>query len=158
VIRSIILNDGDLSEIMNDIHYKSVLQIAGQNFIERHRSLVKEYYYNKEALKREKMEFVRLKRELTAKNNELVAQKDYKTELLEVTRGQEALFNQYIAEKQKSEESLQSRIDLAEGQYMAIFEKLGAKYKCENIVPKTDSGSIDSASGSLSDSGSVAPT
>lgn len=86
VLRSIILNDGDLGEIFNDIHYKSVLEMAGQNFIEAHRNLVKEYYYNKESLKKEKLTNIRLRGELVAKNRDISAQKQYKEQLLEVTK------------------------------------------------------------------------
>lgn len=86
VLRSIILNDGDLGEIFNDIHYKSVLELAGQNFIEVHRNLVKEYYYNKESLKKEKLANVRLRGQLVAKNRDITAQKQYKEQLLEVTK------------------------------------------------------------------------
>ncbi len=86
VIRSIILNDGNLGEIFNDIHYKSILETAGQNFIEEHRSLVKEYYYNKESLKKEKLANVRLRGELVAKNKDIAAQKQYKEQVLEITK------------------------------------------------------------------------
>lgn len=86
VLRSIVLNDGDIGEIFNDIHYKSVLEMAGQNFIEVHRNLVKEYYYNKESLKKEKLTNVRLRGQLVAKNRDISAQKQYKEQLLEVTK------------------------------------------------------------------------
>lgn len=86
LLRSIILNDGDLGEIFNDIHYKSILEMAGQNFIEVHRNLVKEYYYDKESLKKEKLANVRLKGELVSKNRDISSQKQYKEQLLEVTK------------------------------------------------------------------------
>jgi len=85
-MRSIILNDGDISDILNDIHYKTILEITGQNFIEQHRNLIKEYYYNKESLKKEKIEYLRLKNELITKNRDLVGQKEYKEQLLEMTK------------------------------------------------------------------------
>ncbi len=133
VLRSIILNDGDLGEIFNDIHYKSILEMAGQNFIEVHRSLVKEYYYNKESLKKEKIATVRLKIELVARNRDISAQKLYKEQILEVTRGQEALFNQYIASKQEREEDIRGRLTSISEEYTSVFAKLGDKYKC-NVV------------------------
>ncbi len=86
VIRSIILNDGNLGEIFNDIHYKSILETAGQNFIEEHRNLVKEYYYYEESLKKEKLASVRLRGELVAKNKDIAAQKQYKEQVLEITK------------------------------------------------------------------------
>lgn len=160
VLRSIILNDGNLGDIFNDIHYKSILEMAGQNFIELHRSLVKEYYYNKETLKKEKIASVRLKGELVSKNRDITAQKAYKEQLLEVTKGQEALFNQYIASKQQSEEGIQGRLaDLSEN-YAKIFTKLGDKYNCsvavdgtgQTLSADTASGYTFTASGTLLDS------
>lgn len=86
VLRSIILNDGNLGDIFNDIHYKTVLEMAGQNFMEVHRNLVKEYYYNKESLKKEKLANIRLRGNLLARNKDISAQKQYKEQILEVTK------------------------------------------------------------------------
>lgn len=86
VLRSIILNDGNIGDIFNDIHYKTVLEMAGQNFIEVHRSLIKEYYYNKESLKKEKIINVRLKTILLSKRQDISAQKAYKEQILEITK------------------------------------------------------------------------
>ena len=159
VLRSIILNDGDLWEIFNDIHYKSILEMAGQNFIEAHRSLVKEYYYNKESLKKEKLTNIRLRGELTAKNRDILAQKQYKEQLLEVTKWQEALFNQYIASKQEKEEDIQGRLANISEEYTNVFAKLGSKYQCNvvgggsgNTVATTASWYTFTDSGTLLDS------
>ena len=138
VLRSIILNDGNLGDIFNDIHYKSVLEMAGQNFIEIHRGLVKEYYYNKESLKKEKILGIRLKGALIIKNRDISAQKEYKEKILEITKGQEALFNKYIASKQESESGIQKRLDTISEEYASVFVKLGEKYQCD--VVSTGSG------------------
>ena len=147
VLRSIILNDGNLGDIFNDIHYKSVLEIAGQNFIEVHRSLLKEYYYNKESLKKEKLGNIRLKRGLIAKNNDISAQKEYKSQILEVTRGQEALFNKYIASKQESEENMQKRLSIVSEEYTSVFAKLGEKYQCDIVANGSGQTTETTASG-----------
>lgn len=160
IMRSIILNDGDISDILNDIHYKSILEVTGQNFIEQHRSLIKEYYYNKESLKKEKIEYLRLKNELITKNRDLLGQKEYKEQLLEMTKWQEALFNQYIATKQQSEENIQGRLTNISDEYTNIFAKLGDKYKCDvvgtgsvqAITTNTASGYTFTDSGNLLDS------
>lgn len=155
VLRSIILNDGDIGEIFNDIHYKSVLEMAGQNFIEVHRNLIKEYYYNKESLKKEKLLNIRLKRQLVAKNNDISGQKEYKEQLLEVTKGQEALFNKYIASKQEKEDSIQKRLSVLSDEYTQVFAKLGDKYQCDVASQgqtNTLGESISTGSGGLVDS------
>ncbi|EKD30207.1 MAG: hypothetical protein ACD_78C00120G0001, partial [uncultured bacterium (gcode 4)] len=147
VLRSIILNDGDIGEIFNDIHYKSVLEMAGQNFIEVHRNLVKEYYYNKESLKKEKLMNVRLRGQLVAKNRDISAQKQYKEQLLEVTKWQEALFNQYIASKQEKKESIQERLASISEEYTSVFARLGNKYQCDVVGEGSGKIAATTASG-----------
>lgn len=149
VLRSIILNDGDLGEIFNDIHYKTILEMAGQNFIEVHRNLVKEYYYNKESIKKEKIANIRLKNELVSRNKDLAAQKQYKEQILEVTRGQEALFNQYIATKQEKEENIQKRLTDISQEYTNVFARLGDKYKCDIISDIPPSAAISDSGASM---------
>ncbi|MDD2487813.1 MAG: peptidoglycan DD-metalloendopeptidase family protein [Candidatus Gracilibacteria bacterium] len=148
VIKSIVLNDGNLSDIINDINFKSLIELSGQNLIEAHRDLVKEFYYNKEEIKKDKIESLRLKSQLVTKNSELESQKAYKQNLLEVTKGQEALFNRYIATKQEKENDVRNRIDSLNTDYMEVFNNIGNKYDCNFNF---SSGSI-SESQSISDS------
>jgi murein DD-endopeptidase MepM/ murein hydrolase activator NlpD len=156
VLRSIILNDGNIGDIFNDIHYKTVLEMAGQNFIEVHRSLIKEYYYNKEALKKEKITNVRLKTKLLSRKQDISAQKQYKEELLEVTKGQEALFNKYIAYKQESETRIQERLANISEEYTSVFARLGDKYKCDVVGNGSGTTVAVSASGyTFADSGTL---
>jgi len=86
IMKSILLNDGSLSDVMSDIHYKTIVELAGQNFIEMYRSFVKEFYYSKEKLKDEKKNQLVLRTKLITQNNELETQKSYKEELLQITR------------------------------------------------------------------------
>lgn len=86
VLRSIILNDGNMTDIFNDVHYKSLLEVAGQNYIEQHRSLIREYYATKERIKDEKNTQGRMRRNLVAKKRDLESIKQYKQQLLEITK------------------------------------------------------------------------
>lgn len=130
VIKSIILNDWNMSDIINDIHFKSLVELSGQNLIETHRDLIKEFYYNKEEVKKEKIENLRLKSQLVTKNNDLESQKSYKENLLEVTKWQEALFNRYIAAKQDKEDDVKTRIDSLSNDYLDVFNNIWNKYNC----------------------------
>ncbi len=130
VVKSIILNDWNISDIINDIHFKTLIELSWQNLIETHRNLVKDYYYNKEEIKKEKVESLRLKSELLVKNKNLESQKAYKENLLEVTKWQEALFNRYIATKQEKEENIKTKIDSLNNEYYDIFNNIWNKYDC----------------------------
>lgn len=135
LIRSIVLNDGNLSDIINDIQYKSILEVAGQNFVEIHRNLVREYYYNKEMLKKEKASNIKLKVALEQKIKELDAEKLYKQELLEETKNQETLFNQYIASRQSRVIEAQNRLTELDNDYFSAYASIGKKYHCPAFEP-----------------------
>ncbi|MDD2566072.1 MAG: peptidoglycan DD-metalloendopeptidase family protein [Candidatus Gracilibacteria bacterium] len=130
VVRSIILNDGNLGDLLNDIHFKTLIELSGQNLVDLHRDLVKEYYYNKEELKKQKIEIVRLKGELTSKNKDLNSQKEYKEELLSITKGQESLYNKIILQKVESENKIKEQIENMNIGYNEVFNNIGSKYDC----------------------------
>lgn len=153
VIRSIVLNDGNLSDIINDIQYKSILEVAGQNFVEVHRGLVREYYYNKESLKKEKADNIKLKMTLEQKIKDLDEEKAYKEELLQETKNQETLFNQYISIRQARVEEAQSRLADLDSDYLTAYTTIGKKYNCPAFEPgKTE---IDESILELAKSGNI---
>lgn len=130
VIRSIVLNDWNLWDLLNDIHFKTLVEISWQNLVDLHRQLEKEYYYSKEEFKKEKLEALKLKSELNAKNNELESQKTYKEDLLNVTKWQEALYNKLILSKQERVWEVKEKIDNLNVNYADIFNNIGNKYDC----------------------------
>jgi murein DD-endopeptidase MepM/ murein hydrolase activator NlpD len=140
VVKSILLNDGNLSDILTDLHYKSLLETAGQNFIEIHRGLVRQYYLDTEKLKAEKIDALRMKGELRNRRKDLDSQYAYKEKILQVTQGREALFNRFIMEKRQRENDLSKRISEIETEYDGVFEAVSKKSGCF----------IESASGSVS--------
>lgn len=151
ILKSMILNDGDFSDILTDIHYKSLLESAGQNFIEIRRDLIKQYYLDTEALKKEKIENLRYKNALRDRRKELQTQYDYKEQLLRITQGQEALFNRYIMEKTAREKEIENHIaDIQEGAE-TLFADFAKRYGCSattgTSADKADSASEDGSTG-----------
>ncbi|EKE29392.1 MAG: peptidase M23 [uncultured bacterium (gcode 4)] len=131
VVRSIVLNDGDIWELLNDIHFKTLLELSWQNLIDLHRSFVKEYYFNKEEAKKEKLESIRLKNDLKVKNEDLITQKEYKEQLLKITKWQEALFNKFILDRQKSVNEIKNKLENIESGYADVFNNIWNKYNCD---------------------------
>jgi hypothetical protein len=54
--------------------------------VDLHRNLIKEYYFNKEQMKTEKLASIRLKNDLKSKKVDLDSQKEYKEDLLKITK------------------------------------------------------------------------
>ena len=140
IVKTILLNDGNLSDIISDMHYQSLLEQAGKNFIEIHRNLIKEYYYNTEQLKTEKVDILRMKRLLQMRKLDLESQRQYKEQLLSITQGKEALFNRYIMEKKQKEDALSARVTELENEYDGTFETIASKFKCKYAPNADDSG------------------
>ncbi|MDQ1344351.1 MAG: Peptidase protein [Patescibacteria group bacterium] len=157
LLKSMILNDGNFSDILNDIHYKSLLETAGQNFIEIRRDLVRQYYLDTEELQKEKIANLRYKTALRDRRKELESQRAYKEQLLRITQGKEALFNRYIMEKTAREKELINHIDDIESSAETLFQDFATRYGC---VPVSKSGAVSesdtaSQSGSVSSSGNT---
>lgn len=131
VIKALVLSDGNLSDILSDLHFKSLIEVTGQNFLEERRALVKDYYVKTSQLKEEKNQVIQMKRLLEAKRLELDEQKAYKTQLLEVTQGREALFNEYIAERQAKQRTVEERLDQAIEDYDGAFESVAKRQGCK---------------------------
>ncbi len=131
VIRSIILNDWNLSDIMNDIHLKTIIELNWQNLINTYKDLIKENYFNKENLKKTKIENLKLKKELDLKNRYLTSQKEYKENLLKITKWKEALFNKYINSKQENQLNVKNKIWEVFNDYNEVFTKISNKYNCD---------------------------
>lgn len=131
VVKSIILNDWDIWDLLNDIHFKTLLELSWQNLVEQYRDNIKEYYFNKEALKKDKLELLRIKKELDNKKIELDTQKSYKEELLQITRWQESIYIKLISQKQQSENKVKEKIENLNISYAEIFKNIGKKYKCD---------------------------
>lgn len=152
IVKSIILNDGNFSDILNDIHYKSLLESAGQNFVEIRRNLLKQYYLDTESLKAEKIGNLRLKNALRDRRKDLEAQRAYKEQLLRVTQGQEALFNRFIMQKAARENDIAKRIEEIENGADGMFANFASRYGCVPTSATSASGSATASSGSTSDS------
>lgn len=148
IVRGIILSDGNLSDIFNDIHHKSLVEIAGQNFIEKHRALVREYYEAKQQVQLQKQQRLAMRHALNKKTKELGEQKKYKEYLLEVTKGKEELYTKYIIDKMQVEGRVRNQMEVVQSEYNAVFATIGKKLNCNK--------SLIFANGGLALSGAVA--
>lgn len=148
LIKSIVLNEWNVSDIFNDIYLKSLIEATWQNFIENYRALVADYYAATEELKIQKYENTRLKNSLSIRKNDLSEQKKYKEELLEATKWQEALFNKFIMAQQSRQDSVKEQIQAVEQDFNKNFSKIAEKYKCSGV----DFSSLQSSWNEESDS------
>ncbi len=132
-LKAIIMNGEDIDTIINDIYFKWIIEVTGQQLIDQHRSYIKQLYLKKVALENEETSLKQLRKSLMLQKKVLDDKKALKQRLLDVSKWKEDLYQKYIAdklgiEKQIKIKELQERI-----KFNNTKKKLLEKYECEFI-------------------------
>nr|MDD3720308.1 peptidoglycan DD-metalloendopeptidase family protein [Candidatus Gracilibacteria bacterium] len=137
-IKSIILNGEDIGEVINDLHFKSMIEITGQKLIEKHREYVGALYVQKINLENNEKELKNLRKNLMIEKKVLDDKKEFKQRVLEITKGKEGLYQKYIKDKL----AIEKNIKLKELKESIVFKntknKLLKQYNCEYVDLTTD--------------------
>jgi hypothetical protein len=89
-------------------------------------------------MKEEKLKQLQYRRDLEQKQEALEEQKSYKSSLLELTKNDEARFNQYIIERATREQELKEALVAHEASYTRNYLQIAERYNCN--VEKNGSG------------------
>ena len=121
MIRTLVLTDGNVSDILADYHFQMLIEVTGQNFLEERRSLLRNLYTETQTLKADKARVVELRQKLETEKLALQEQQIFKQDLLDRTKGQEALFNEYISDRQEKQEKVEARMKEVVDRYDTAF-------------------------------------
>lgn len=155
LIRTLVFTDGNVSDVLANYHFLSIVEITGQNFLEERRTLLGEFYIQTQAIKQEKLRIIELKRELAGQKKDLEDQKEYRQNLLEKTKGQEALFNEYILDRQDKQGKIEERLATAMSEYDESFSTVADRSGCRvspsvGIIPMSATSVVKCAELNLS--------
>ncbi len=132
-LKAIIMQWEDIWEIINDMHFKWIIEVTGQKLIDQHRSYIKQLYLKKVWLDNEETSLRQLRKSLMLQKKVLEDKKSLKQRLLDVSKWKEDLYQKYINDKIEIEKSLK----IKELQEMIKFndtkKQLLEKYGCEFI-------------------------
>ncbi|MDD3301988.1 MAG: M23 family metallopeptidase [Candidatus Gracilibacteria bacterium] len=132
-IKGIILNGEDIGELLNDMYFKSMLEITGQKLIDKHREYVQALYLKKVELEANQKELITLRNNLMLEKKVLDDKKEYKKKLLEITKGKEELYKKYIAEKIEIERSIKLKQIRESIVFQNTKSKVLKQYNCEYV-------------------------
>lgn len=132
-LKSILLSGENIDELLNDLYFKSIIQLTGQQLIDKHRSFVSSLYIEEIKLKKSQDELTALRKAGMLEKKTLDEKKAAKERLLEITQGQEALYQKYIAdnlavEREVKEKALKEKIRLNDSKKTLLDE-----YGCEFV-------------------------
>ncbi len=130
IVRTLVLTDGNVSDILADYQFQMLIEVTGQNFLEERRSLLRDLYTETQTLKSDKARVIELKQKLEIEKIALQEQQIFKQKLLELTQGQEALFNEYIADRQEKQQKIESRMREVVDRYDTAFGTIAERSGC----------------------------
>lgn len=138
IFQTLILTEEDTDFHLTDMTYKALASELGQKFIEEYRTSVREYYVHTVQTREEKAGLEALELALKKQLGTLEAQKQERERLLEIAKGEEAMFERYIAQQQEMQEQLEQAWQKAHEDYEASFNRFLAKYNCEETEDEED--------------------
>ena len=132
-LRTILLSWEDMSWVINDIHFKSLIQISGKSLIDKHRGYISELYIKKTALEKEELKLKQLRKSWVIEKKVLNDNKEFKERLLNVTKWQEELYQKYISENLEKQQELKVKELQERIKFNNARESLLDRYNCDFV-------------------------
>ncbi len=132
-IKSILLSWEKIDELVNDLYFKSIIQLTGQQLIEQHRSFILSLYQKKLELQESEDNLKNLRKQWILERNILDDKRASKQRILEITKGQEELYQRYIAEKIEIERDVKVKELKEQIKLNNTKKKLLEKYNCDLV-------------------------
>lgn len=146
-LKTVILNSDNLSEVLSDLHFSTILDATGQMLIEKHRKLVKELFVRKLDLEKKNVQLKEDKKQELLKRKYQLERKEFRTKILEFTKGKQELFEQFIQDKMAIDKKLKIKIIQNKIKLRNQKVELLSKYKCnyidENLLNSFSGAQID---------------
>jgi len=133
-LKSILLSEEKIDELVNDLHFKWLLQVSGQQLIEKHRSFISTLYIKKIELQKQEDTLRALRKKWILEKSILDDKKQSKERLLEVTQWQEQLYQKYIDDKLAIERDIKINELQEQIKLNNTKRKLLERYNCTFIA------------------------
>ena len=132
-IKSILLNSENISEIINDLYFKWLIQITWKKLIDKHRDFIWELYEKKLEFEKQDIELRVLRKNKVIENKVLNDKKKFKKRILAISKWKQVLYEKYISDKIKIEKNLQLKIFKEKLKFKNVKNKLLENYNCKFI-------------------------
>lgn len=132
-LKTLILSGDDVSEIVDDLHYKWVIQLTGKKLIEKHRNYISSLYVKKLELEKDETKLKQLRKSWMLERSVLDDKRASKKRLLEITKGKEDLYKKYIEQKLAIEKNIQIQELKERIKFHNAREKLLKTHGCDFV-------------------------
>jgi murein DD-endopeptidase MepM/ murein hydrolase activator NlpD len=132
-LKTILLSGEKIDELVNDLYFKSIIQVTGQQLIDKHRKYISTLYVKKLELQTLEDDLKILRKKWILEKNVLDDKRASKQRLLDITKWQEELYQKYISEKLEVERDVKIKELREQIKLNNTKKKLLEKYNCEFV-------------------------
>jgi murein DD-endopeptidase MepM/ murein hydrolase activator NlpD len=132
-LKSILLNEEDISDVINDLYYNSIIQVTWKKLIDNHRSYIAELYLKKVNLEKQEEDLKKLRKTWIIEKKILADKKTFKERILTVSKWQQSFYQKYVYDKLQIERSVQIKAFKEKIKFNGIRDDILEKYNCEFV-------------------------
>lgn len=137
-LRTILLNwDGNLSDVLSDYYFKSIIEVTGQELIAKHRNFIKDLFLKKKDLETKKETLASLRNEQLVAKTSLLQKKALRQKILDITKWNSEKYEEYIKEKIESEKAVSLKVLKERIKYNNIKKDFLKDNKCPTVDLET---------------------
>lgn len=138
-LKSIILNWDNISDLINDLYFKWLIQITWKKLIDKHRDYISELYIKKIDLEKQENLLKNLRKNLILNRKVIDDKIEFKKELLAATKWKQSLYEKFIGDKIELEKSIKLKAFQEKIKFENIKDWLLEKYWCKFVDISTNS-------------------
>ncbi len=132
-LKTILLSGEKIDELVNDLYFKSIMQVTWQSLVQKHRDFVSKLYVQKLELQKTEKDLKAVRKAGIIEKNTLDDKRAAKQRLLDITKGQEELFKKYIEDQIEIERDIKVKELTEQIALNNTKKKLLEKHGCDFV-------------------------
>lgn len=132
-LKSILLNEENISDIINDLYFKWIIQVTWKKLIDNHRKYISELYMKKVQLDKQEIDLKKLRKMWIIEKKELDDKKIFKERILTMSKWQQSYYSKFVNEKLEIEKTLQMKVFQEKIRFNSIRDGILKKYNCTYV-------------------------
>jgi len=141
--KSILLNEEKISEVVDDLYFKWIIQVAWKKLLDNHKKYVSELYLKKIQFEKQEENLKIFRKKAILTNKILSDKKKFKERILDVSKWKEDFYKKYIENKIEIEKAVKLEAFKQRVKFNMVRDDILKEYNCEfvdieNNKEKTD--------------------
>ncbi len=132
-LKSILLNEENIWDIINDLYFNWIIQVTWKNIIDQYKKNINELYLSKVSLEKQEQDLKKLRQMWMLEKKVLDDKKSFKERILNVSKWQQSLYEKYVSDKLAIEKALQLKTFKEKIKFNSVRNDILSKYDCEFV-------------------------